>query len=151
MSSIPPHYSDTHVHQRYSRALSIVQQLPASSSFQPTKEQKLELYALYKQVSNGNVSTHRPGIFDLVGRAKWDAWKSLEGMNRLEAKHCYVETLLKSAAEAYKKPVSKAQAHQIIQSLATMHSVEEEEEEEEGDTESDYDRMDQDEGISFVD
>jgi diazepam-binding inhibitor (GABA receptor modulating acyl-CoA-binding protein) len=32
---------------------------------------KKKLYALYKQVSQGNVDTQRPGLFDVVGRAKW--------------------------------------------------------------------------------
>ncbi|KAI8143286.1 acyl CoA binding protein-domain-containing protein [Fennellomyces sp. T-0311] len=99
MSTIPPHYSDRYVGQRFNKALHIVQHLSPSSSFQPTKEQKLELYALYKQAAQGNVDTQRPGIFDVVGRAKWDAWKKLEGLNSLEAKHRYVEVLLRVAVE----------------------------------------------------
>ncbi|KAI7854557.1 acyl CoA binding protein-domain-containing protein [Circinella umbellata] len=120
MSTIPPHYSDHYVGQRFNKALHIVQHLSPSSSFQPTKEQKLELYALYKQAAQGNVDTQRPGIFDVVGRAKWDAWKKLEGLNILEAKHRYVEVLLRVAVEAYRKPAAKVQAHQIIQAFATM-------------------------------
>ncbi|KAI7890627.1 uncharacterized protein EV154DRAFT_421807 [Mucor mucedo] len=49
-----------------------------------------------------------------------DAWKKLEGMSELEAKHRYVEILLQVAMEAYKKPAGRAQAHQIIQSFAVM-------------------------------
>lgn len=30
-----------------------------------------QLYAYYKQVSQGDIDTQRPGIFDVVGRAKW--------------------------------------------------------------------------------
>ncbi|KAI8366788.1 uncharacterized protein BYT42DRAFT_587887 [Radiomyces spectabilis] len=56
----------------------------------------------------------------MVGRAKWDAWKKLEGMTTLEAKHRYVETLLRAATEAYKRNVGKAQAQQIIQVFAIM-------------------------------
>ncbi|CAO3617256.1 unnamed protein product [Mucor hiemalis] len=100
--------------------LYIVQHLPNSSNVQPTKEQKLELYAYYKQVSGGDIDTQRPGIFDVVGRAKWDAWKKLEGTSELEAKYRYVEILLKVATEAYKKPAGRAQANQIIQSFAVM-------------------------------
>ncbi|KAI8149511.1 acyl CoA binding protein-domain-containing protein [Fennellomyces sp. T-0311] len=120
MSYIPPHYSERYVNQRYNKALQIVQYLPASSSFQPTREEKLELYAYYKQVSHGNVNTPRPGLFDMVGRAKWDAWKKLEGIDRLEARYRYTETLLRSATEAYKKNIGRATAEQIIQAFALM-------------------------------
>ncbi|KAL9544022.1 hypothetical protein MBANPS3_007839 [Mucor bainieri] len=71
MASIPPHYTDRFLLQRYNKALHFVQHLPATSNFQPTKSQKLELYALYKQVSEGDINTQRPGLFDVVGRAKW--------------------------------------------------------------------------------
>ncbi|KAI8084572.1 acyl CoA binding protein-domain-containing protein [Halteromyces radiatus] len=118
-NSIPPHYSNRYIQQRYNKALQIVQHLPASS-FQPTKEQKLQLYAYYKQVSLGNVNTPRPGLFDVVGRAKWDAWKKLEGTNKLEAQHRYVDTLLEAVSEAYQKPASRIQAQQIIQTFAMM-------------------------------
>ncbi|KAG2230343.1 hypothetical protein INT48_002796 [Thamnidium elegans] len=110
MINIPPHYSDRYISQRYNKALYIVQHLPNSSN----------LYSFYKQVSQGNINTPRPGIFDVVGRAKWDAWKKLEGIKELEAKHAYVEILLQVAMEAYKKPAGRAQAHQIIQSFAVM-------------------------------
>ncbi|KAI7876403.1 ACBP-domain-containing protein [Lichtheimia hyalospora FSU 10163] len=120
MSTVPPHYSDRFVNKRFHKALYIVQHLSPSSSFQPTKDQKLELYALYKQAVSGNVNTPRPGIFDVVGRAKWDAWNKLDGLTSLEAKHRYVEALLRVAVEAFKKPASKVQAHQIIQAFTTM-------------------------------
>ncbi|KAL1927146.1 hypothetical protein VTP01DRAFT_5109 [Rhizomucor pusillus] len=134
MTTVPPHYSDRYVNQRYNKALHIVQHLPPSSTFQPTRDQKLELYALYKQASSGNVNTQRPGIFDVVGRAKWDAWKKLEGMSSLEAKHRYVEVLMRVSMEAYKKPASRSQAQQIIQALNSMHPAE--------DTESSDDEYD---------
>ncbi|KAI9334851.1 acyl CoA binding protein-domain-containing protein [Pilaira anomala] len=120
MANIPPHYTDRFILQRYNKALHIVQNLPASSNFQPTKSQKLELYSLYKQVSQGDINTQRPGLFDVVGRAKWDAWKKLEGLTVLEARHIYVESLLRVAAEAYKKNIGREEAQQIIHTFAIM-------------------------------
>ncbi|KAI8076957.1 acyl CoA binding protein-domain-containing protein [Thamnidium elegans] len=119
MANIPPHYTDRFILQRYNKALHIVQNLPASSNFQPTKSQKLELYSLYKQVSQGDINTQRPGLFDVVGRAK-DAWKKLEGITVLEARHIYVESLLRVAAEAYKKNIGREEAQQIIHTFAIM-------------------------------
>ncbi|KAI7904600.1 acyl CoA binding protein-domain-containing protein [Cokeromyces recurvatus] len=134
MTNIPPHYSDHFITQRYNKALYFVQHLHASSSFQPTKNQKLELYALYKQVSEGNISTQRPGLFDVVGRAKWDAWKKLEGLSQLEARHLYVEALLRIATEAYKKNAGREEAQRIIHAFAIMRPS--------GNDESDDDLLD---------
>ncbi|KAL6547695.1 Acyl-CoA-binding domain-containing protein 2 [Orobanche hederae] len=51
---------------------------------------KLVLYGLYKQVTVGSVKTSRPGIFNLKDRAKWDAWKAVEGKSKEEAMHDYI-------------------------------------------------------------
>ena len=34
-------------------------------------DQRLQLYGLYKQGIEGNVTTKRPTMFDMVGQAKW--------------------------------------------------------------------------------
>lgn len=48
MANIPPHYTDRFIVQRYNKALHFVQHLPATSNFQPTKSQKLEVnYFIY--------------------------------------------------------------------------------------------------------
>ena len=41
-------------------------------------DKKLELYSLFKQGSEGDVTTARPGMLDFKGKAKWDAWKARE-------------------------------------------------------------------------
>ena len=42
-----------------------------------------EIYALYKQATVGDINVDRPGMMsmDFKGKAKWDAWKSKEGMS----------------------------------------------------------------------
>lgn len=35
--------------------------------------------------------TARPGMLDLKGKAKWDAWKSKEGMSQNDAKEAYIK------------------------------------------------------------
>ncbi len=59
-------------------------------SEKPSDEALLELYALYKQASNGDVSGDKPGFFDFVGTAKFDAWGKLEGMDQATAMQNYV-------------------------------------------------------------
>ncbi|MBI1318289.1 MAG: acyl-CoA-binding protein [Candidatus Hydrogenedens sp.] len=52
---------------------------------------KLQLYALYKQATEGDVQGARPGMMDFVGRAKYDAWKEHEGKTQDEAKQAYID------------------------------------------------------------
>lgn len=60
-------------------------------SERPDNDTMLKLYALYKQGTQGDVSTKRPGMLDPVGRAKWDAWNAKKGMSADEAKEAYAE------------------------------------------------------------
>ncbi|GJX50992.1 six-bladed beta-propeller, TolB-like protein [Tanacetum coccineum] len=46
-----------------------------------TNDNKLALYGLYKQATVGPVNTDRPGMFSMAERAKWDAWKAVEGIS----------------------------------------------------------------------
>jgi diazepam-binding inhibitor (GABA receptor modulating acyl-CoA-binding protein) len=55
-----------------------------------TNEQALEIYAFFKQGTVGNVNTARPGMFDLKGKYKWDAWKAKENMPIEAARAGYV-------------------------------------------------------------
>lgn len=45
----------------------------------PSNEDLLTLYALFKQGAAGDVSGDRPGMLDMVNRAKYDAWAKLKG------------------------------------------------------------------------
>ncbi|XP_076647829.1 acyl-CoA-binding protein homolog [Halictus rubicundus] len=57
----------------------------------PTDDELLKLYGLYKQGTTGDVNTSRPGMMDLKGKAKWDQWKSNEGMSKDKAKEEYIK------------------------------------------------------------
>lgn len=68
-------------------------------SRRPSNDQLLALYGLYKQATEGDVSGKRPGMLDMVGRAKYDAWASRSGTDRDSAMKAYValvETLTKA-------------------------------------------------------
>uniref|UniRef100_A0A668TE31 ACB domain-containing protein n=1 Tax=Oreochromis aureus TaxID=47969 RepID=A0A668TE31_OREAU len=56
----------------------------------PTDEELLFLYALYKQAVVGDINTERPGMLDLKGKAKWDAWESRKGMSKEDAMSAYI-------------------------------------------------------------
>ncbi len=72
--------------QEFEDALAAVKTLTTD----PGNEVKLKLYALYKQATTGDVQGKRPGMFDLVGRAKYDAWQGLAGMTPEEAEDAYI-------------------------------------------------------------
>lgn len=56
----------------------------------PSNDVLLDLYALYKQGSIGDVTGKRPGMLDMKGRAKYDAWAKRQGMPQEKAKTEYV-------------------------------------------------------------
>ena len=55
----------------------------------PSDSDMLELYAYYKQATSGDVAGDRPGMFDLVGKAKYDAWAELKGTAKEDAMKKY--------------------------------------------------------------
>lgn len=57
----------------------------------PGNDDMLFLYAHFKQADKGDVSGSRPGMLDMVGRAKYDAWAKLQGTSADAAKKAYVE------------------------------------------------------------
>jgi len=53
----------------------------------------LKIYALFKQATSGDANGKRPGMTDMVGRAKWDAWKMQEGLSKDEAMQQYIDLI----------------------------------------------------------
>ncbi len=56
----------------------------------PSNDDLLQLYAFYKQATAGDVSGSRPGMLDLKGRAKYDAWAGKKGLSKDQAMEKYV-------------------------------------------------------------
>lgn len=57
----------------------------------------LDLYALYKQATAGNATGDRPGMLDIKGRAKFDAWAKRKGMTKDAAMQAYIDLVGKHA------------------------------------------------------
>jgi acyl-CoA-binding protein len=75
--------------QAFEKAVAESKTLPE----RPDNMTLLKIYALYKQASAGDVEGKRPGFTDMVGRAKWDAWKALEGTGKDDAMRQYVDLI----------------------------------------------------------
>jgi acyl-CoA-binding protein len=59
-------------------------------SERPDNATLLQIYALYKQATQGDNADKKPGFGDMVGRAKWDAWAKLKGTSADAAKQQYI-------------------------------------------------------------
>ena len=74
---------------RFDQAVAESKQLPEK----PDNMTLLKIYALYKQATAGDVEGKRPGFSDMVGRAKYDAWATLQGKSADEAKQEYIDLI----------------------------------------------------------
>lgn len=66
----------------------------------PSNEELLDLYALFKQATEGDVTGERPGGFDFKAIAKFDAWASKKGMAKEKAMQDYI-LLVSKLQESY--------------------------------------------------
>lgn len=113
-------YNGTQADQLFATAVDIVtSRLPKTGSAQVSYSSKLALYALYKQSTEGDVNTSRPGMLDLLGRAKWDAWKQRQGTSAKDAKLLYVENLARILKAAQGDHLSQ-QLYQELQAQAAQ-------------------------------
>ncbi|CAG9095805.1 unnamed protein product [Plutella xylostella] len=57
----------------------------------PSDTDLLELYALFKQATVGDADpANKPGMFDLKGKAKWEAWNKKAGTSKEDAQKAYI-------------------------------------------------------------
>ena len=70
----------------FDAAVERVQNLPE----RPGNDGLLELYGWFKQATVGDVSGKRPGMMNLRGRAKWDAWAQRKGQSAEAARAAYI-------------------------------------------------------------
>ena len=63
----------------------------------PGNDTLLELYALFKQSTAGDVTGSRPGMMDFKGRAKFDAWTGKKGTTKDAAMEAYIALVDKLA------------------------------------------------------
>ncbi|MBS1966592.1 MAG: acyl-CoA-binding protein [Chloroflexi bacterium SZAS-1] len=71
---------------QFEAAATAIQNLPK----RPDNNTLLQIYALYKQATTGDATGKRPGMFDMVGQAKYDAWAKLKGTTREQAMNQYI-------------------------------------------------------------
>ncbi|XP_032360202.1 acyl-CoA-binding domain-containing protein 5A isoform X2 [Etheostoma spectabile] len=78
---------------RFEAAVKVIRSLAPDGPFQPSNDMMLKFYSYYKQATVGTCNIPRPGFWDAVGKAKWDAWNSLGDMPKEEAMAAYVDEM----------------------------------------------------------
>lgn len=81
--------------KQFEQALDKVRNAPEDGAFKPGNEYKLRMYALYRQAVDGDVAGKKPGLFDVIGRYKYQAWESVKDMSRDTAMREYVAEVQK--------------------------------------------------------
>lgn len=57
----------------------------------PDNASLLELYALYKQSTEGDVLGKKPGMLDFVAKAKYEVWETKKGLSKDQAMDAYIK------------------------------------------------------------
>lgn len=89
--------------EKFRAAVEIIKNLPKSGPIKPSNEVKLKFYSYYKQATEGPCELPKPGFWDIVNRAKWDAWNKLENMSKEEAMKNYVDEFVEIMKETIPK------------------------------------------------
>jgi len=81
---------DQNLEQTFQTAVGYVSKATASTF---ASDDKLTFYSYFKQASVGTCNTPKPGFFDFVGKAKWEAWNALGAMSKHESMTQYIQYL----------------------------------------------------------
>ena len=81
--------------EKFHAAVNVIRSLPKNGAYQPSNEVMLRFYSYYKQATEGPCLQPKPAFWEVVRKAKWDAWTRLGNMSKTEAMNNYVEELKK--------------------------------------------------------
>ena len=65
----------------------------------PSNEELLDIYSLFKQATEGDVTGDRPGGFDFKAIAKFDAWADKKGKSKDQAMQEYADLIARLEKE----------------------------------------------------
>ena len=80
--------------EQFQSAVKVIRSLPKNGPFKPTDDLRLQFYGLYKQATEGPNKTSKPAFYDLVGKAKWEAWNKVAELSAKEAMDRYVQIFI---------------------------------------------------------
>ncbi|XP_055617179.1 uncharacterized protein LOC129762699 [Toxorhynchites rutilus septentrionalis] len=83
------------IEERFNAAVNVIRGLPKNGPYQPSNDMLLNFYSLFKQATHGKCTERRPAFWDVIRRAKHDAWNRLGNMPKEVAMQKYVDELKK--------------------------------------------------------
>ncbi|XP_055912020.1 acyl-CoA-binding domain-containing protein 5 isoform X3 [Eupeodes corollae] len=83
------------IEERFNAAVNVIKNLPKNGSYQPSNAMMLSFYGYFKQATIGPCKQKKPQFWDVVRKAKWDAWSSLGDLPKERAMQLYVDELRK--------------------------------------------------------
>ncbi|XP_013397384.1 acyl-CoA-binding domain-containing protein 5-like isoform X1 [Lingula anatina] len=112
----------TSAKEKFEAAVKVIQNLPKEGSFQPSHELMLKFYAYYKQATIGKCTHPRPAFWEVVKKAKWDAWNGLGDLSKEEAMLRYVEELKRIMLQQ-SSPWESMSEDEIIEAMPQTDNV----------------------------
>ncbi|CAI8008150.1 Acyl-CoA-binding domain-containing protein 5 [Geodia barretti] len=103
--------------ERFRTAVAMIRTLPKEGPYMADNKTKLRFYALYKQATEGPCAAPKPGFWDVVGKAKWEAWSLCGNMSKEIAMQLYVDEL----TEVYLYGVTWPQ-YMMVHSIIITHT-----------------------------
>lgn len=80
------------IEARFEQMVARIQHTPPNQrSSNASLEERISVYALFKQATQGNAAGARPGLLNPVARLKYDAHRKLSGLSKEEAMVRYLE------------------------------------------------------------
>ncbi|KAL4228486.1 Acyl-CoA binding domain containing 5 [Mactra antiquata] len=110
---------------KFDAAVKVIHSLPKDGPFQPSREMMLLFYGYYKQATEGPCKSPKPSFWDIVKKAKWEAWSKLGDMDKEVAMVNYVEELKKTLKDCTKQwdEMSKNGDPRIVEAMPQTQVV----------------------------
>ncbi|XP_058655186.1 acyl-CoA-binding domain-containing protein 5-B isoform X2 [Onychostoma macrolepis] len=81
------------IQRRFEAAVKVIRNLPEDGSYDLSDDMLVIFYSYYKQATAGPCNTPKPNFWDPIGKAKWEAWKTLGNMSKEQAMMEYVQEI----------------------------------------------------------
>ncbi|XP_016392840.1 acyl-CoA-binding domain-containing protein 5-B [Sinocyclocheilus rhinocerous] len=81
------------IQRRFEAAVKVIRSLPEDGSYDLSDDMLVMFYSYYKQATAGPCNTPKPNSWDPIGKAKWEAWKTLGNMSKDQAMMEYVQEI----------------------------------------------------------
>uniref|UniRef100_T2MBL0 Acyl-CoA-binding domain-containing protein 5 n=1 Tax=Hydra vulgaris TaxID=6087 RepID=T2MBL0_HYDVU len=109
--------SENKIECTFNLAVQLVKSLPQKGSFQPSHSDAAKIYSYFKQAKFGPCTSPRPGFWEPVNYAKWNAWSQLGNLPREKAMEEYINKIKEISTRFMETKEFEEQAEQYYDIL----------------------------------